>query len=70
LSKFAYSQVITLDVDATQAPQKLLPSKLVIPAHPGKLTLFYPKWLPGNRGPYGDAVDIAGLGYDDSGSQG
>jgi predicted metalloprotease with PDZ domain len=60
-SPFAYSQAISLDVDATQAPQKLLHSKLVIPARPGKLTLYYPKWLPGNHGPYGDVVDIAGL---------
>ena len=46
-------QTISLTVDATQTPQKLLHSHLVIPVKPGPLTLYYPKWIPGEHGPDG-----------------
>ncbi len=38
---------ISLAVDATEAPRKILHARLRIPAAPGTLTLYYPKWLPG-----------------------
>jgi len=56
----ASSRTITLDVDATQAPQKILHVKLVIPVQPGPLTLLYPKWVPGTHGPFGPIVNVAG----------
>jgi predicted metalloprotease with PDZ domain len=59
-SNSARARPITLDVDASQAPQKLLHAKLVIPAPPGMLALFYPKWPPGTHGPFGAIVDVAG----------
>jgi len=52
---------ITLTVDATDAPRRILHAKLVIPAKPGSLTLCYPKWIPGEHGPTGPVSDLAGL---------
>src|SRR5207253_1880304 len=36
-------------------------ARLVIPAQPGPLTLYYPKWIPGEHGPNGPITDLAGL---------
>jgi predicted metalloprotease with PDZ domain len=33
----------------------------VIPAAPGKLTLVYPKWIPGEHAPTGPITDLVGL---------
>jgi predicted metalloprotease with PDZ domain len=52
---------IRLEVDAREAPRKILHAKLVIPAPPGPLTLLYPKWIPGEHGPTGPIADLAGL---------
>ena len=52
---------IRLAVDATQAPQKLLRVRLVIPAAPGPLTLFYPKWIQGVHAPVGPISNLTGL---------
>ncbi len=52
---------ITLSVDATTAPRKIFHAKLQIPAAPGDLTLYYPKWIPGEHAPDGPIVDLAGL---------
>ena len=55
--------VITLAVDATEAPRKILHAKLTIPVEPGTLTLVYPKWIPGEHGPTGPLTDVAGLRF-------
>lgn len=52
---------ITLTVDATDAPRKIFHARLTIPATPGMLTLYYPKWIPGEHGPTGPIEDLAGL---------
>ena len=52
---------IKLEVDATEAPRKILHTRLDIPAEPGPLTLFYPKWIPGDHAPDGPLVDLAGM---------
>jgi predicted metalloprotease with PDZ domain len=52
---------IELSVDATEAPRKLLHARLVIPAAPGPLTLYYPKWIPGEHMPNGPINDLSGL---------
>ena len=52
---------IQLDVDATDAARKILHARLQIPAQPGKLTLRYPKWLPGDHAPTGPITDLVGL---------
>ena len=52
---------ITIVVDATEAPRKMLHARLTIPTKPGPLTLLYPKWIPGEHGPTGPITDLAGL---------
>lgn len=55
------SPPIKLEVDATDAPKLILHARLQIPVHPGKLTLYYPKWIPGEHGPEGPITDLVGL---------
>ncbi|MCI0377672.1 MAG: hypothetical protein L0215_08710 [Gemmataceae bacterium] len=52
---------IILRLDATEAPRRFLRAAMVIPAKPGPLTLYYPKWIPGEHGPSGPITDLAGL---------
>jgi predicted metalloprotease with PDZ domain len=52
---------IEISVDATQAPRKLYRAHLVIPAQPGPLTLYYPKWIQGEHQPSGPIGDLSGL---------
>src|SRR5437870_4964280 len=58
---------ITLTVDATDAPRGLFHAHLVIPVTPGALTLYYPKWIPGEHGPTGPIMQLAGLRFSASG---
>lgn len=52
---------ITLAVDATEAPRKILHARETISVRPGALTLLYPKWIPGEHGPTGPVVDVVGV---------
>lgn len=52
---------IQLEVNATEAPRKIFHANLVIPAKPGPLTLYYPKWIPGNHGPSNPINSLSGL---------
>ena len=61
------SQVISLTVDATQAPIKLVHSHIVMPVKPGPLTLYYPKWIPGEHGPNGPIASLSGLKFSANG---
>ncbi len=54
---------VKLSVDATDAPRKLFHAKLEMPAQPGTMTLYYPKWIPGEHGPTGPIQDLAGLQF-------
>jgi predicted metalloprotease with PDZ domain len=54
---------ITLSVDATEAPRKLFHARMTIPVTPGPLTLVYPKWIPGEHGPTGPIINLAGLKF-------
>src|SRR3989442_12218269 len=54
---------ISLAVDASEAPRKIFHAQLKIPASPGTLTLYYPKWIPGEHGPTGPIQDLAGLKF-------
>jgi len=58
---------ITLTVDATQAPRKIFHAQLTIAAAPGTLTLYYPKWIPGEHSPSGPILDAAGLQFTGNG---
>ena len=52
---------MTLDVDATDAPMKILHATLSMAARPGAMTLFYPKWIPGEHMPSGPIANLTGL---------
>jgi predicted metalloprotease with PDZ domain len=54
---------ITVAVDASEAPRKVFHAQLTIPAAAGTLTLYYPKWIPGEHGPTGPIQDLAGLKF-------
>ncbi|HXW92144.1 MAG TPA: M61 family peptidase [Terriglobales bacterium] len=54
---------ITVSVDATAAPRKIFHARLTIPASPGTLTLYYPKWIPGEHGPTGPIQTLAGIRF-------
>ncbi len=58
---------VTISVDATTAPRKIFHASLKIPATPGDLTLYYPKWIPGEHAPDGPVVDLAGLKFSAAG---
>ncbi len=57
----AGAPTISISVDATHAPRKIFHASLKIPASPGDLTLYYPKWIPGEHAPDGPVIDLAGL---------
>ncbi len=54
---------ISLFVDASETPRKIFHARMTIPAKPGRLTLYYPKWIPGEHGPTGPIQDLAGLKF-------
>ncbi len=54
---------ITLQVDATQAPQDIIHTRMAIPVSPGPLTLYYPKWIPGEHAPDGPVDNVTGLKF-------
>ncbi|MFZ0797591.1 MAG: hypothetical protein WAM98_07365, partial [Terriglobales bacterium] len=58
---------VALSVDASEAPRKIFHAQLRIPAKPGTLTLYYPKWIPGEHGPTGPITDLTGLKFTASG---
>ena len=51
----------TLTVDAREAPRNIFHAHLTLQVAPGPLTLVYPKWIPGEHGPTGPLVQVAGL---------
>src|SRR5438552_8722705 len=57
-SALAQSTPIAPNVDATDAPRKILHARLRVPAQSGPLTLLYPKWLPGEHSPSGLISDL------------
>jgi predicted metalloprotease with PDZ domain len=52
---------MSLDVDATDAPLKILHATMTMTAKPGPATLFYPKWIPGEHMPSGPIANLTGL---------
>jgi predicted metalloprotease with PDZ domain len=54
---------IRIEVDARQAPQKILHAHLEMPVQPGPLTLYYPEWIPGEHMPDGPITNLAGLEF-------
>jgi predicted metalloprotease with PDZ domain len=67
-SSVAFSaETILLTVDATKTRQKLLRSHETIPVKPGPLTVYYPKWIPGEHGPDGPIGSVTGLKFEADG---
>jgi predicted metalloprotease with PDZ domain len=62
---FAFAQTqqapITLAVDLTDAPRKILRSVEVVPVTPGPMTLVFPKWIPGEHAPDAPIDQSAGI---------
>ena len=63
----ANGPTVALSVDASEAPRKIFHTQLRIPAKTGTLTLYYPKWIPGEHGPTGPITDLTGLKFTASG---
>ena len=56
-------QAISLTVDASQAPLKIIRAHIVMPVKAGPLTLYYPKWIPGEHAPDGPIANLTGLKF-------
>jgi len=52
---------IELSIDATNINQKIFGVHEHIPVRPGKLTLLYPEWLPGEHAPSAQLAQMAGF---------
>jgi len=58
----AYPGTIKLDVNATDLDRRIINMRETIPVRgPGRMTLLYPEWLPGNHAPRGQIEKLAGL---------
>jgi len=57
------ADTIALTVRLPDPGQKLLYVHEVIPAKPGPLTLYYPKWIPGDHSPDGSIEEVMGLQF-------
>ncbi len=52
---------LQLEVDARDLPRRLMHTRIEVPCRPGKLALWFPKWVPGTHAPCGPVQDVAGL---------
>lgn len=55
---------IRVEVDAREISRSLLHARMEIPAVPGELVLWYPKWIPGVHAPGGPVQNLAGLRFE------
>ncbi|MCC7074396.1 MAG: M61 family metallopeptidase [Deltaproteobacteria bacterium] len=61
LALAAATAPMSIDVDARDIGRRVVHTRLVIPASPGKLTLSYPKWIPGAHRPSGPLNGVINL---------
>jgi predicted metalloprotease with PDZ domain len=54
---------VELTVSLPDPGQKLLYVDEIMPVEPGALTLYYPKWIPGDHTPDGPIEDVMGLEF-------
>jgi predicted metalloprotease with PDZ domain len=52
---------LKIEVDARDLPRRLLHTRMQVPCKPGKLWLWFPKWVPGTHGPNGPVENVGGL---------
>ncbi|HET9819980.1 MAG TPA: M61 family peptidase [Rhodanobacteraceae bacterium] len=60
---------VALTVSLPDPGQKILYVHEVMPVKPGPLTLYYPKWIPGDHSPDGPIGDIMGLEFSANGQR-
>src|SRR5215510_1188742 len=53
--------LMTLNVDASDAPMRILHATMAMSAKAGAMTLFYPKWIPGEQMASGPIANLTGL---------
>src|SRR6202142_868680 len=58
---FSQTTPIQINVDASEAPRRLIHATLQFPVKPGPMSLLYPKWIPGEHGPTGPIEDLTGI---------
>jgi predicted metalloprotease with PDZ domain len=56
-----YAGMLTVNVDLSDAGKRIFRSHETIPVKSGALTLFYPKWIPGEHAPSGPVENVSGL---------
>jgi predicted metalloprotease with PDZ domain len=61
------AQSVAIHVDATRVAQKLLHVEETMAASEGPMTLYYPKWIPGEHSPGGPVSNVTGLKFDAEG---
>jgi predicted metalloprotease with PDZ domain len=61
--------VILLDVDVSDVDRRIFRVRETIPAHAGRLELYYPQWIPGEHTPSGPIQQLAGLRFRVNGQQ-
>ena len=57
----SHSQPLLIEADARDLPRALLRTRMVFEVEPGRVKLWYPKWIPGVHGPVGPIQNMAGL---------
>ena len=60
---------VALNVSLPDPGQKILYVHETMPVQPGPLTLYYPKWIPGDHSPDGPINDIMGLEFSANGKR-
>lgn len=59
-----YPGTMRLEVDATDTRQGIWQVRQTIPVvQPGRMTLLFPQWIPGNHAPRGELDKLAGLTF-------
>jgi predicted metalloprotease with PDZ domain len=64
-----YPDTLTLSVEATDLAHRIYTVHERIPVRAGKLTLLFPKWLPGHHGPEGPVESLSGLHFSVGGQE-
>jgi len=63
------AKAVRIAVDLREAPRRIFHAKMEFPVTPGPLTLVYPKWIPGEHGPNGPIVEVAGVQFRANGKE-
>ncbi len=64
-----FAAPVRMEVDLTDSGRRIIHAVLTLPAGAGRMTLVYPKWIPGEHGPTGPVTDLAGIGISAGGRE-